>query len=122
MTTPDAVARLEKLAAHYDELGELSLPRGFSQAAADLRFAIAAIAERERLEDTLRWFRQRAYGLARVTGTSHSTACLIWGDDGQGGTAEGFPEPLPCTCGALINFASQDARAALQPAGAGEVA
>lgn len=50
--------------------------------------------------------RQRMFGLRSVEGPHHSTACTIWGDNGQGGTAEGFPEPLPCNCGALVNAAA----------------
>lgn len=41
--------------------------------------------------------------------SSHTTACSIWGDDGQGHTRENFPEPLPCNCGALENFQRQRA-------------
>ena len=53
---------------------------------------------------TLQKFRQRVYACQRVEGYDHSTACTIWGDDGQGHTPEGYPEPLPCNCGALINW------------------
>lgn len=64
------------------------------------------------LEAELARERQRRFGILRVTGCSHSTACSIWGDDGQGGTAENFKEPLPCNCGALINYERQRAEAA----------
>ena len=54
-------------------------------------------------------FRGRAFawGGSKVVGCDHTTACLIWGDDGQGGTSEGFAEPLPCNCGALANWAAK---------------
>lgn len=70
MTTPDARARLEKLAANFEATAQRN--RVFSeiydgvirerydaliseadQTAVDLRFAIAAIADRERLEDAI---------------------------------------------------------------------
>lgn len=43
---------------------------------------------------------------------SHTTACSIWGDDGQGHTEEGYAEPLPCNCGALQNYAESRAERA----------
>ena len=51
--------------------------------------------------------RRRLFGNRQVDGCDHSTACSIWGDDGQG-HAEGFDGPLPCNCGALINFAKRE--------------
>jgi len=47
-----------------------------------------------------------------VAGHSHSSGCSIWGDNGQGGTEENFREPLPCNCGALINWWRDKATAA----------
>lgn len=48
----------------------------------------AAKAETQRL-------RVRMFGMTRTENKSHATYCTIWGDNGQGGTAEGFKEPLP---------------------------
>ena len=59
---------------------------------------ISAEVEIERL-------RVRLFCTRQVGGTNHNTACSIWGDDGQGGTREGYPQPLPCNCGASANFA-----------------
>lgn len=36
--------------------------------------------------------------IQHIDGTSHSTACWIWGDDGQGQNGG------PCNCGALENY------------------
>lgn len=47
--------------------------------------------------------RVRRYGQRRAAGGDHTTACSIWGDDGQG-NAKGFSGPLICNCGALENF------------------
>lgn len=56
------------------------------------------------LQRELEQLRLRAFGIRRVKGSDHSTACTIWGDDGQGHTSEGFEQPLPCNCGAIENF------------------
>lgn len=67
-----------------------------------------AIAERDRLTqavERLKGIESRAW-YANTTGTCHSTACLIWGEDG------GLDHTKPhgnCNCGALVNF--QRARA-----------
>ena len=58
--------------------------------------------------------RQRLFNQRQVEGCSHSTACSIWGDDGQGHTTEEFSQPLPCNCGALANWAAQRAVAELR--------
>jgi hypothetical protein len=58
------------------------------------------------LQTELQQARQRMFGNRRSDNTSHTTACTIWGDNGQG-LAEGFQEPLSCNCGALENFANQ---------------
>lgn len=63
------------------------------------------------LEHWNKCFRSRMFNIRRATGSDHTTACTIWGDDGQGGTAEGFQEPLPCNCGALLNRAKSRLRA-----------
>lgn len=65
-----------------------------------------AQAEIERLRADRKWLRVRLFANRKVDGSSHSTGCSIWGDNGQGGTEENFPEPLPCNCGALENFAN----------------
>lgn len=54
------------------------------------------VEERSRL-------RQRLFGNGQVEGGDHSTACSLWGDDGQG-HAKGFAALPPCNCGALINW------------------
>lgn len=72
------------------------------KAEAELRASLAARDEE----------RQRHFGGYRSPGSSHTTACSIWGDNGQGGTKENFPEPLPCNCGALENFQRSRAEAA----------
>src|SRR5436853_2894449 len=64
----------------------------------------ADIIRAEYSESVVVHYRARLFGSIQVTGCSHSTACSIWGDDGQGHTKENYPEPLPCNCGALINF------------------
>lgn len=66
----------------------------------------AAEAERraEEAEKSLYWARVRMFKIIRSKTPDHTTACTIWGDDGQGGTKEGFKQPLPCNCGALENF------------------
>lgn len=48
--------------------------------------------------------RVRLFANRQTDSADHTTACSIWGDDGQGGTVEYFPEPLPCNCGSLINW------------------
>lgn len=71
-------------------------------------------------EEALKRFRQRVYlvGHRKIEtiagihyGSCHSTACTIWGDDGQGHTPERFESTslLPCSCGALENFAKVSA-------------
>ena len=61
-------------------------------------------AQVERLTQEREHFRVRVFtARCHESSTSHSTACTIWGDDGQGGTAENFGS-LPCNCGALINW------------------
>jgi len=60
-------------------------------------------------ETELRNFRARVFTCRQVDGCDHNTACTIWGDDGFGGTKEGFKEPLPCNCGALTNYAKRPA-------------
>ncbi len=52
--------------------------------------------------------RSRLFGISSVSGYSHSTACSIWGDDGQG-LAAGFVAPFPCNCGALLNWEKKQA-------------
>ncbi len=62
-------------------------------------------AENAALRASLKDFRVRVFlAKCRDGASDHSTACTIWGDNGQGGTDENFPEPLPCNCGALLNF------------------
>ncbi len=41
--------------------------------------------------------------MRQVEGFNHSTACTIWGDDGQG-RVDGLYVRLPCSCGALKNW------------------
>jgi chromosome segregation ATPase len=65
----------------------------------------------EELKQQLQAARQRLFGNRRSDSASHTTACSIWGDDGQG-HAEGFQELLPCNCGALENFAKVELQAA----------
>jgi hypothetical protein len=79
--------------------------------------AIAALDDVERELDKQR---HRLFAIRQVEGSHHSTACSIWGDDGQGGTREGFKQPLPCNCGALINFANRKRDEALARAEAAE--
>ena len=57
--------------------------------------------------------RRRLFNTRKVEGTDHSTACSIWGEDGQG-NAEGIEGPLPCNCGALINFYTAEAERHMQ--------
>jgi hypothetical protein len=71
----------------------------------------AVIEYAERLEAALEEERSklanerfRRFVVRKSDRSDHTTACSIWGDNGQGGTAEGFKEPLPCNCGALENF------------------
>jgi FtsZ-binding cell division protein ZapB len=70
-----------------------------------LQSALTA-AEKERTS-----LRVRMFGLGRVKGSSHSTGCTIWGDNGMGGTPENFPAP-PCNCGAIENFLRSSLHAA----------
>ncbi|HYE38253.1 hypothetical protein [Methylocaldum sp.] len=74
--------------------------------------ALLEEVERLRAERLSRFYRTH-----RVKGHSHSTACTIWGDDGQGTTREGWTqrasgEGLPCNCGALENYQRSRAEAA----------
>jgi len=55
------------------------------------------------LADEIEQLRIKLYRQRPVEGCDHSTACSIWGDDGQGTTQEGWNK-LPCNCGALLNF------------------
>lgn len=67
--------------------------------------AVAALEEQlQAARAALTQFRFRVFGLYRAKGFDHTTACTIWGDNGQGGTKENFQEPLPCNCGALLNW------------------
>lgn len=60
--------------------------------------------ETERLKKEVERLRFRLYYYAPFAGESHTTACSIWREDGQG-HAEGFDGDMgPCNCGALINF------------------
>lgn len=53
--------------------------------------------------------RQRLFGNRQVDGFCHSTACSLWGDDGQG-HADAFEQLPPCNCGALLNWEKHQAR------------
>lgn len=64
------------------------------------------------IETDIAKLRRLRFNARQVTNSSHGTHCSIWGDDGQGGTAENFPEPLPCNCGALINWQHERAETA----------
>ena len=66
--------------------------------------------EWEELRDELGRERVRRFGVIQSRTSSHTTACSIWGDDGQG-HAEGFSGPLPCNCGALLNWEREKNRA-----------
>ena len=106
-------AELADLQGEYAErTGEMM---GYSSSAAVAQSRVKDL-ERElahvRLEMTR--FRGRAFaaGGQKVSGCDHTTACLIWGDDGQGGTPESYTQPLPCNCGALANWAAKKLAAA----------
>lgn len=76
------------------------------QLLAALQALAAATTELKRL-------RNRAFNThVRKDSANHSTACTIWGDSGQGATAEDFAEPLSCNCGALSNYERRRAEAA----------
>ena len=51
--------------------------------------------------------RLRLFGNRQVVGHNHSTACSIWGEDGQGNVHD-IPGPHPCNCGALLNFKGEE--------------
>jgi hypothetical protein len=96
----DLVARDPELQRLHDERQRLEADN------ARLQSALTA-AEKERAS-----LRMRMFGCGRVKGSSHTTACTIWGDNGRGGTSENFPEPLPCNCGAIENFLQSSLHAA----------
>lgn len=83
----------------FEVMRERQLLAALSQLAAK----DAVIAE---LEKEMMYFRARIFSKSSRYDTriDHSSACTIWGDDGMGGTKEKYPEPLPCNCGALINW------------------
>jgi hypothetical protein len=78
---------------------------GFGELLETGKLAAQAITDLSAERDALRI---RLFTQRQVDGHSHSTACSIWGDDGQGGTKENYPQPLPCNCGALVNFAKSE--------------
>lgn len=86
-------------ARHPDELVQDWMDRQNKRCSLDE--ALERIAA---LEADKKLLRQRLFGNRRAVSSDHTTACSIWGDDGQGGTPEGFQEPLPCNCGALENY------------------
>jgi hypothetical protein len=72
----------------------------------DLTESLLAAEERERQ------LRTKLFHYAPFDGTSHTTACTIWREDGQG-HAEGFEgDRGPCNCGALENFYRKRAESA----------
>ena len=64
--------------------------------------------------------RTRAYRASYTTPGTHSTACITWGDDGQGGLADGGNVPNGvCSCGAWPAWLEREnarLRAALEEA------
>ncbi len=71
------------------------------------RVILAALGERD---NNIILLRHRLFAATKSARSSHTTACSIWGDDGQGHTKENYPQPLPCNCGALENFRRAQAR------------
>ena len=62
------------------------------------RFLLSSLDARERRIEELEKELNRFRLIRHVEGSSHSTGCWIWGDDGRGLNGG------PCNCGALINY------------------
>ena len=82
-----------------------SLEAELAEEVADVAEAHDRIAS---LEAEIERLRQRLFSNRQTDSISHTTACSIWGDDGQGGTNESFAEPLPCNCRALLNHSERE--------------
>lgn len=54
----------------------------------------------------IRALSEARFKVRAVEGVDHSTACAIWGDDGQG-RVDGEHVSIPCSCGAHWNWAKK---------------
>lgn len=116
--TDDELEQAEEFAASCTDFrSELVVERAECDCRTrQLREACAEIGRlKGKLETSEHWkkcFRTRMFAMKSSDNSSHTTACTIWGDDGQGNTLEKYAQPLPCNCGALANYERSRADAA----------